>query len=136
MSNSKTLQKMYDLYFNKLEGGYNLDEQPCVHTARTRTVGFDSEAPDYRRKVLTVVETGVELPEPKVMIGTIGYHQLGQLGGDDVEDWFYAVSETQDYWIGNWITGFGFFNILFPKDTSRGLTQKELEYFNTLRFTI
>jgi hypothetical protein len=61
-------------------------------------------------------------------MGTTAYHQLGDISREK-EDLFHASSETDDYYIGSWITGFGFFNVCFPKETSRLLTREEQEEY-------
>lgn len=67
--------------------------------------------------------------EPKYLMGTKAYHQLGDISRDEY-DLFSATGETEKYWVGMWTTGFGFFNVLFPKETSRELTQKEIKKYN------
>ncbi len=47
----------------------------------------------------------------------------------DDEDYFHVDSETEHFYIGSWITGFGFFDVAFPKATSRPLTDEEFEWF-------
>lgn len=47
----------------------------------------------------------------------------------DEPDYFAAWSETDENYVGNWITGFGFFDVRFPKDTSRPVTDEEWEWF-------
>ena len=63
------------------------------------------------------------------LMGTKAYHQLGDISRDE-PDLFRASGETEDYYIGMWTTGFGFFNVCFPKNTSRKLTNKEVEKYN------
>lgn len=50
----------------------------------------------------------------------------------DEEDYF-AIDENYEqldhFHIGYWITGFGFFNVAFPKGTSRPVTDEEFEWF-------
>lgn len=65
----------------------------------------------------------------KYMMGTKAYHQLGDISRDNY-DLFYTNEETDQYYVGAWTTGFGFFNVLFPKETSRELTQEEIEKFS------
>lgn len=67
--------------------------------------------------------------EPRYLMGTKAYHQLGDISRDEY-DLFSAKGETQKYWVGMWTTGFGFFNVLFPKETSRELTKDEVEKYN------
>lgn len=66
---------------------------------------------------------------PKYLMGTKAYHQLGDISRDQ-HDLFSATGETDNYWIGMWATGFGFFHVLFPKETSRDLTKEEIEKYN------
>lgn len=65
----------------------------------------------------------------KYMMGTKAYHLLGDISSDKF-DLFIAKEETDKFWIGNWVTGFGFIDVLFPKETSRGLNQEEIDYYN------
>jgi len=65
-------------------------------------------------------------------MGTKAYHQLGDLSREDDgnDNLFHASGETDNYYIGMWVTGFGFFNVCFPKKTSRELTEEEIEKFS------
>lgn len=71
----------------------------------------------------------------KYLIGTIAFHQLGEISRDE-PDLFRAYGETKDYYVGMWVTGFGFFDVLFPKDTSRELTDEEREKYNAMHVQI
>lgn len=71
----------------------------------------------------------------KYLMGIKAFHQLGEISSDEY-DIFYCKNETTDYWIGSWVTGFGFFNVCFPKSTSRELTADEISYYKTLQFRI
>lgn len=66
--------------------------------------------------------------EPIYMMGTKAFHQLGELSRE--LDLFITSHETEKYYIGNWVTGFGFFHVCFPKKTSRRLTPKEIKKYN------
>lgn len=81
-----------------------------------------------REAVLNEIEKMVEI-EPRYMMGTNAFHQLGDISSDNF-DLFVASNETTDNWIGSWVTGFGFFNVVFPKSTSRDLTSEEIEKYN------
>lgn len=72
--------------------------------------------------------------DDRYLIGTTAFNQLGEISRDP--DLFRAYGETNDYWIGMWVTGFGFFDVLFPKDTSRELTQEEKEKYNKISVQI
>lgn len=89
---------------------------------------------------MTKEETKLELTkskkvEPFYMMGTTAYHQLGNLSRDG-ENLFRVVEETNDYYVGSWLEGYGFFNVLFPKTTSRSLTEEEIETYSNLSFGI
>lgn len=72
--------------------------------------------------------------ERRYLIGSIAHHVLGPINRQD--DIFVAHRETDHYWIGNWITGFGFINVLFPKETSRELTEEEKKKYQKFTFQI
>lgn len=73
--------------------------------------------------------------EPKKLMGTIAYHKLGEISRQ-IPDIFTAVAETETYWVGSWVTGFGFVSVLFPKETSRELTEEEVETYKTKKLGI
>lgn len=73
--------------------------------------------------------------EGKDLMGTQAYHMLGDISRDE-PDLFFARYETEKYWVGSWVTGFGFFNVCFPKSTSRELTDEEIDYYNEKEFRI
>lgn len=66
--------------------------------------------------------------EPKYFIGTTAFHLLGDISRQ--ESLFRASGETDKYWVGMWVEGFGFFDVLFPKESSRELTESEREHYN------
>ena len=65
------------------------------------------------------------------MLATTAYHFLADISSDEF-DLIYVYSETDDFWVGNWVTGFGFINVLFPKTTTRDLTPQEVAEYNQL----
>ena len=69
-----------------------------------------------------------EIPD-KYLMGTKAIHLLGDISSDDY-DLFIASGETDKNWIGSWVTGFGFFHVCFPKETSRELTTEEIEKYS------
>ena len=69
--------------------------------------------------------------EPMDLIATIAYHQMGELTREE-GDLCCAGKESENYYIGNWVTGFGFFNVMFPKETTRKLTDEEVEKYNNM----
>ena len=80
---------------------------------------------------LKIVEEMKKLKEPIYLMGTEAYHLLGDISSDE-PDILRASFETEDYYIGSWITGFGFFNVCFPKKTTRELTKEELEKYSKM----
>jgi hypothetical protein len=66
-----------------------------------------------------------------LFMGTTAMHKLGDLSRDN-PDYFIIDEEgehTEDYYVGSWVTGFGFVNVKFPKTTSRPVTDEEWEWF-------
>lgn len=45
-------------------------------------------------------------------------------------------SEDEENYIGAWVTGIGFFDVKFPKKTTRALTESEIEELSNKRFRI
>lgn len=64
----------------------------------------------------------------EVRMGTTANHKLGDISRDE-PDYFWVETEDADDYIGSWVTGFGFFNVHFPKDTTREPTDEEWEWF-------
>jgi hypothetical protein len=81
-----------------------------------------------KEEVLAQIEKMTPV-EGKYLMGTKAYHQLGEISRDE-PDLFYAKNETKECYLGSWVTGMGFFNVCFPKETSRELTKKEIKYYN------
>lgn len=71
----------------------------------------------------------------KYLMGTKAFHQLGDLDRDK-EDLFHADGETDKYYLGMWVTGYGFFNVCFPKETSRELTEEEINKYSKMSVQI
>ena len=63
------------------------------------------------------------------MMATKAYHQLGDISRDK-PDLCVISNETPDFYVGNWSEGYGFFNVLFPKETTKDLTDEEFEKFD------
>lgn len=105
---------------------------------------LDSKSADYKQNLREIIDSSTDIT-PKILVGSTAYHQLGNISRDwgtaipyeqDRPEYFCAQKETEHYYIGSWIEGFGFFNVVYPKNTTRELTQQELKYYNTLRFGI
>lgn len=71
----------------------------------------------------------------KYMMATEAYHQLGDISSDS-PDLCYYYNETPDYYVGAWVFGFGFFDVLFPKSTTRELTEEEITHFHGMKMQI
>jgi len=70
-----------------------------------------------------------KLEKAKYMMATTAIHQLGDISSDE-PDLCIVSKETETDYIGNWVTGLGFINVRFPKETTRELTEAEIENYN------
>lgn len=66
---------------------------------------------------------------PKYMMGTIAEHKTGKISRTE-PSLCVVDRETKNYYVGNWVEGFGFIDVKFPKNTTRDLTKKEINDFN------
>ena len=71
----------------------------------------------------------------KYMMATTAIHQLGDISSNE-PDLCIIHSEDNDDYIGNWVTGFGFVNVRFPKETTRELTQQEKDKYSKMHYQI
>lgn len=70
----------------------------------------------------------------KYMMATKAIHQTGDISSD-IPDICVIHSEDDNNYIGNWVSGYGFIDVKFPKDTTKELTPKEIEkYHGSLYF--
>ena len=65
----------------------------------------------------------------KYMIGTTAIHKLGDISREEGDLCRISKEDNENYY-GSWVTGFGFFDVKFPKSTTRELTPEEVEYWN------
>ena len=65
----------------------------------------------------------------KYMMATKAIHQMGDISRDE-EDLCVVFAEDKENYIGNWVTGFGFIEVKFPKETTRELTNEEVKEYN------
>ena len=65
----------------------------------------------------------------KYMMATRAFHLLGDISRDE-EDLCHVSEETPTHWIGSWVEGYGFVKVKFPKETTRDLTDEEIEKYN------
>jgi hypothetical protein len=66
----------------------------------------------------------------KFRMGTTAHHKLGDISRTE-PDVFIVREEWPEDYMGEWLTGFGFINVRFPKATSRPLTVVELDWLAT-----
>ena len=66
---------------------------------------------------------------PRYMLATKAMHKLGDISSD-VPNLCYVYGEDSDNFIGNWVVGFGFFDVKFPKSTTRELTEEEKDKYD------
>lgn len=71
----------------------------------------------------------------KYMMATKAQHKLGDLSRDN-ESLCYIQGETDTHYIGYWVNSFGFINVEFPKDTTRELTQEEIDRWDGAHIAI
>ncbi|MBI1975038.1 MAG: hypothetical protein HYS57_01605, partial [Parcubacteria group bacterium] len=69
------------------------------------------------------------------MMATKAIHKLGDISREE-PDLCIIHSEDAENYIGNWVTGFGFIDVKFPKGTTRELTNEEKEKWNGRQITI
>lgn len=78
---------------------------------------------------LKAIVSGASQINASYMMATKAYHYMGDISREE-PDLCYIYKETEDYYVGNWITGYGFINVLLPKETTRELTPEEIENYN------
>jgi len=71
----------------------------------------------------------------KYMMATKAIHKLGDISSDE-PDICYVHEETENDYIGAWVTGYGFINVKFPKDTTRELTPEEINKYNEQNYQL
>lgn len=68
-------------------------------------------------------------------MATKAMHKLGDISSD-TPDLCFIHEETDEHYIGNWVTGFGLINVEFPKETTRELTPEEIAHYNLMQVQI
>lgn len=63
------------------------------------------------------------------MMATKAVHGLGDISRPN-DDLCVITDEDGDNYIGNWMTGFGFVSVKFPKSTTRPLTTDEVDHYH------
>ena len=72
-------------------------------------------------------EQWVRANAANLRMGTVAHHRLGDISRDEPDVFIARETWPEDY-VGEWLTGFGFVNVRFPKATSRELTADELDW--------
>lgn len=65
----------------------------------------------------------------KYMMATVATHKTGDISRNIPDLCVIGESDDENY-IGNWVTGFGFVDVKFPKATTRELTVEEVEKYH------
>lgn len=73
------------------------------------------------------------------MMATTAFHFTGEISEEEPS--LCAIGgETRDddfgYYTGMWVLGYGYYNVLFPKNSTRPLTDEEVEYWSTRQVAI
>lgn len=71
----------------------------------------------------------------KYMMATKAIHKLGDISRD-VPDLCLITGEDAENYIGNWVEGFGFVDVNFPKTTTRDLTADEVSEYDGKKYGI
>lgn len=67
----------------------------------------------------------------KYMMATTAMHQLGDISSNE-PDLCHIYDEDKENYYGTWVTGYGFFDVKFPKKTTKELTEAEIEKYNKM----
>lgn len=71
------------------------------------------------------------MPDYRYMMATAAIHKLGDISRDEPDLCFVHDEDGGDY-IGQWVTGFGYVKVRFPKATTRDLTEQEKAHYHGL----
>lgn len=66
----------------------------------------------------------------KYMMATKAEHEFAGDISREEPDLCQVSKEADDFYVGSWVTGFGFIDVKFPKETTRELTDAESEYYD------
>jgi hypothetical protein len=68
--------------------------------------------------------------------GSPAYHQLGDLGRENENNLIHVIAEDENYYIGTFSEGYGFFNVHFPKNCVRPMDIEEVDALNKTYYTM
>jgi hypothetical protein len=69
------------------------------------------------------------------MMATTAIHKLGDISRKE-EDLCRVYDEDEENYYGSWVEGFGFFDVRFPKETTRPLTEEEVAYWSEQHYVL
>ena len=75
-----------------------------------------------------------ELREPVYMMANKAYHFLGETTHDGGWDVCIIFKELKDFYVGNYVFGYGFIDVKFPKQFVRDLTNQEKDKFGITKY--
>lgn len=86
------------------------------------------------------IKTGEEMNNrkhtmDKHMMATKAYHKLGDISRDH-DDLCRVYDQDDENFYGMWVTGYGFFDVKFPKETTRELTKEEIKQFSEMNISL
>jgi hypothetical protein len=82
-----------------------------------------------------VKEVAKKYEYPRYMMATKAMHMLGDISRETPDLCFIEKEEGENY-VGSWVEGHGFFNVKFPKETTRELTEEEKDKYNGMQIQI
>ena len=71
----------------------------------------------------------------KYMMATKAMHMLGDISRD-IPNICIISDEDVDNYIGNWVSGYGFAGVKFPKRTTRNLTKTEIKRYHGMPLSL
>lgn len=77
----------------------------------------------------------IERKFKKYMMATKAIHNLGDISSSE-PDLCFVYNESDTNYYGLWVSGFGFFDVVFPKSTTRELTPNEINEYSKQGFQI
>ena len=86
-------------------------------------------------------EQGDALPEPRLMVlrdTSHAFHKLGDIGRpeSDRTEFVWVRSMKSDFLVGNFVEGYGFFNVHVPRTACSAPTGAEKERFDNMKIEI
>lgn len=67
--------------------------------------------------------------ECKILMATKAIHVMGDISRKD-PDYCVVYGETETDYVGNWVTGYGFIDVKFSKETTRECTPEEKKWLD------